>query len=251
MRLGGQLMLGTVDPQPRDLAELARRFVGEGFDSLWVGHGLGRGLMIHDPFIALSVFATVTDKVELGTAIVQLPLFDPAEFAFRLMGLQQLCGDRLRLGIGAGSSRPDFTALGRDYEQRFAQFAASQKELRAIYATGQARGVDLTPWPSVAKLPPLLLGTWGAGVEKAAREFDGWIASAGYRPVDEVVANLQRYRAAGGGRAIAATIQVKTREDLSRTQQLLELLEEAGFDDALVIIWPGAPGPKEVRALLK
>jgi alkanesulfonate monooxygenase SsuD/methylene tetrahydromethanopterin reductase-like flavin-dependent oxidoreductase (luciferase family) len=251
MRLGAQLMLGASDPQPRDLAELARRFVGEGFESLWVGHGLGRGFMIHDPIVALSVFATVTDGVELGTAIVQLPLFDSADFAFRVMGLQQLCGDRLRLGIGAGSSRPDFTATGRDYEQRFAQFAVSQKELREIYATGRARGVDLTPWPSVAKLPPMLLGTWGAGVEKAAREFDGWIASAGYRPVDEVVANLKRYRAAGGSRAIAATIQIKSRDDLPPTQQLLQRLDEAGFDDALVICWPGAPGPREVRALLK
>jgi len=33
--------------------------------------------------------------------------------------------------------------------------------------------MDVAPWPDVRGGPPLVLGTWGQGVERAAAEFDG------------------------------------------------------------------------------
>ena len=60
----------------------------------------------------------------------------------------------------------------------------------------------------------LFLGSWGKGVQRAADEYDGWIASGAYRSTEEVVAAHSRYRASGGGRAIVSTIQVNGETDL-------------------------------------
>ncbi len=89
---------------PRALAEQARTFAGEGFDSLWSAQAVGRDFMVTDPFVALSVAATVAPEVEIGTAVLQVPLYHPVEVAHRVFSLQQICGERLILGVGSGST---------------------------------------------------------------------------------------------------------------------------------------------------
>jgi alkanesulfonate monooxygenase SsuD/methylene tetrahydromethanopterin reductase-like flavin-dependent oxidoreductase (luciferase family) len=82
MRLDALIGLLSPQPQPTDLAEQAKRYVGEDFDSLWIAQAVGRGFMIPDPFVALAVAATATKEIELGTAIVQISLYqstDPAQ----------------------------------------------------------------------------------------------------------------------------------------------------------------------------
>ena len=119
---------------------------------------------------------------------------------------------------------------------------------------GRAGGegdADLSPWPSVQGGPPLFLGTWGRGVERAAREFDGWIASASYRTTDQVIDAHGRFRAAGGGRAVVSTIQLPPGVDLGVARERLARFAEAGFDDAVVLILPGGPEPGAVRRLVE
>ena len=117
MRLGA-LLGPIVDPtQTQALAEQARTFAGEGFDSLWSAQAIGRGFMFTDPFVALTVAATVAEQVEIGTAVLQVPLYQSIDLAHRVFSLQQICGDRFIFGVGAGSTANDFTALGRDYER--------------------------------------------------------------------------------------------------------------------------------------
>ena len=250
MRLGA--LLGPISDatQTRALAEQARRYVGDGLQSLWSAQAIGRGFMISDPFIALAVAACVTEDVELGTAVLQVPLYRPVDLAHRVFSLQQICGDRLILGVGAGSTQADFTAFGLDHARRFVDFTHSIAALREVFATGSLDGVALSPWPAVRGGPPLFLGSWGNGVERAARSFDGWIASAHYRSVDEVIAALKRYRAAGGGRAIVSTIQLPAGTDLGRLKHDLDRFAEAGFDDAVVMFLPGSPTPAQIRRLV-
>ena len=251
MRLGA--LLGPVTGNsPRDfLAEQARSYAGEGFNSLWSAQALGRGFMLPDPFVALSVAATAAPDVEIGTAVVQAPLYDPMDLAHRIFSLQQVCGSRLIMGLGAGSTPNDFAAFSRPFETRFEDFQTLIGSLREILRTGSGEHGDLSPWPSVLGGPPLFLGSWGRGVERAAREFDGWIASAHYRTAEQVIAALGRYRQAGGGRAIVSTIQLPADTDLGELRDRLARFAEAGFDDAVVLILPGGPSPDAVRRLLK
>ena len=250
MRLGALLGPVTGESAPDQLAEQTRTYAGEGFSSLWSAHALGRGFMLTEPFVALSVAATAAAEVELGTAVLQAPLYHPVDLALRIFSLHQVCGDRLLIGLGAGSSQADFDALDRPFATRFADLPPMIDVLRGILRTGQHEGVDVTPWPTVRGGPPLYLGTWGKGVERAAGEFDGWIASAHYRSADQVIAALGRYRQAGGGRAVVSTIQLPPGTDLGELKAKLGRFAEAGFDDAVVLILPGGPSPASVRQLV-
>ena len=250
MRLGALVGPVTGESAPDRLAEQARTYAGEGFESLWSAHALGRGFMLTEPFIALSVAATAAENVEIGTAVLQAPLYHPVDLALRIFSLHQVCGERLVIGLGVGSTQSDFAALERPYASRFDDFSSMIGVLREILRTGQHQGADVTPWPAVRGGPPLFLGTWGKGVDQAAAEFDGWIASAHYRSADQVIAALQRYRQAGGGRAVVSTIQLPPDTDLGELKDKLDRFAEAGFDDAVVLIPPGGPSPKSVRQLV-
>ncbi len=250
MKLGA--LIGFLSPQPQstDLAEQATRYAGEGFDSLWMAQAIGRGFMIPDPFVALATAATATKDVELGTAILQISLYQPTDLAHRILSLMQVCGNRLTLGVGAGSTETDFLAFERDYAERFRRFNTTLARLKILLADGKNDSVGLTPWRTVTGGPPLVLGTWGASVETAARDFEGWVASAHHRTADQVIEALRRFRAAGGKRAIVSTIQLTADHDLGRTKDILQRFEDAGFDDAVVLLRPGGPSPAEVRALV-
>ncbi|MBN9099752.1 MULTISPECIES: LLM class flavin-dependent oxidoreductase [unclassified Pseudonocardia] len=246
MRLGATLAYLSPGP-PLPIAETAKRLVGEGFESLWVPQVIGRGFLVPDPFVTLAAAATATEGVEVGTATVQVPLHHPADLAHRMLSLMAVCGDRLTLGVSPGSTDVDYATFDRDHATRFRTFDANLMRLRALLAEGHDERADLAPRP--ARVPPLLLGSWGARVEKAAREFDGWLAS-GYRSTaDQIVAAHERYRAAGGRRAIVCAIPLSGKEDLGPVGEQLHRYAEAGFDDAVVLIEPGGPDPGDVRAL--
>lgn len=250
MRMGALLGPVSNSAPPGFLADQARTYVAEGFESLWAAQAVGRGFMITDPLVALGVAAAVTEEVELGTAVVQLPLYAPGDLAQRVFSLMQVAGSRLILGVGAGSTAADFEVFGRSYESRFADFSRGVAALRELFATGKGDGFDLCPWPSVLGGPPLFLGSWGAAVERAARTFDGWIASGAYRSPDEVIEALGRYRRAGGGRAIVSTIQMGPATDLGEMKETLARYAEAGFDDAVVMLMPGGATAAEARGLV-
>jgi alkanesulfonate monooxygenase SsuD/methylene tetrahydromethanopterin reductase-like flavin-dependent oxidoreductase (luciferase family) len=249
VRLGATLAHLSPGP-PIAIAELARRLVGEGFESLWIPQVIGRGFLVPDPFVTLAVAATATEGVELGTATVQVPLHHPVDLAHRILSLRSVCGDRLTLGLSPGSTDVDYATFDRDYAARFRTFDENLARLRVLLAHGRDERADIAPVTEATPVPPLLLGSWGAKVERAAREFDGWLAS-GYRSTpDQIIAAHARYRAAGGRRAIVCAVPLPGKDDLGPTGEALLRYAEAGFDDAVVLIGPDGPDPGQVRALL-
>ncbi|MFR9803947.1 LLM class flavin-dependent oxidoreductase [Pseudonocardia sp. RS010] len=232
MKLGAYLAhLGS--GRPYDVASWARRLVDAGFESLWAPQIIGRSGFVPDPFVALAAAVVVAPEVEIGPATIQVPLHHPADLAHRIRSLQLVCGDRLVMGLSPGSTETDYALLDRDYRSRFRTFDENVARLR-----------DLLPAP-----PPFLLGSWGANVEKAARDFDGWLASAHRRTPDQILEALRRFRVAGGGRAIVCAIPLSDPSDLAPVGEQLHRYAEAGFDDAVVVIEPGGPDPEKVRAL--
>jgi alkanesulfonate monooxygenase SsuD/methylene tetrahydromethanopterin reductase-like flavin-dependent oxidoreductase (luciferase family) len=249
VRLGATLA-HLSDAPPFAVAEWAKRLVGAGFESLWTPQIIGRGSLVPDPFVTVAVAATATEGVEVGTATVQVPLHHPADLAHRILSLMSVCGDRLTLGISPGSTEADYATFDRDYIARFRTFDQNVARLRVLLAHGRDERADLAPAASATGGPPLLLGSWGANVERAAREFDGWLASGYRRTTDQIIAAHERYRAAGGQRAIVCAVRLCGTDDLGPTGEQLRRYAEAGFDDAVVLIEPGGPDPEKVRALL-
>ncbi len=254
MRLG--LALPFLQPDGKDpagssLADSARLIERVGFDSLWCFDAIGRGTLLPDPLIALSVAATVTQRIEVGTCILQVPLRRPVELAHRILTAHLACQGRLLLGVGAGSTKTDFDAIGLDYASRMQAFEEALPIMRRLWQGEQVGAANLTPWASVMGGPPLLIGSWGGKrwIPRAAQEFSGWIASGMYTGYNTLADGIKRYRDAGGQRAIVTNIVVDLNDEMGlnddksfhlrcrpevaaeRFQRLVDL----GFDDAILV----------------
>ena len=248
MRLGAVLAPFSPAQQERPLADRARRYEDAGFTSLWAASSIGRGVFMVDPFVALSVAATVTRNVELGTGIIQVPLHHPggigASRAFTGRGVRRPadCG-----GGGPVHPSPTSRRWGGTTPKGSIRCIAIWRRCAAYFALGsgaRSRSIRFRG-PS----PPIFYGTWGGEIERAAREFDGWIASARFQQAERLKTRLKRYRAAGGRRAVVTTIIVDPDSDLGKLRARLQQYADYGFDDAVIMFMPGAPDPERVRAL--
>ncbi|MFT7220440.1 MAG: alkanesulfonate monooxygenase SsuD [Candidatus Azotimanducaceae bacterium] len=249
MRLGALLSF-TDGNNPNAIVEQAKQLESEGYSSIWMAHAMGRGFMLSDPFVTLSAVAAVTRDIEIGTAILQLPLYNPTDIALKSWSLQNLSGGRFILGVGAGSTASDYQVHDVGFDDRFSLFDTKLKRLREIFHTGKVDEHNLSPWPSVQGGPPIFFGTWGKNVARAAGEFDGWIASGMHRNPDECAAALVGYRKQNGVRAIVSTISIGADVDHFELREKLRAFKEAGFDDAIVMFLPGAPTPAEIRLMI-
>ncbi len=236
MRLGAALAVSADDGSAqtsRGFARNAELLERLGFSSIWVFDAVARGFILPDPLMALSIAATVTTQVELGTGVLQLSNRNTVDLAYRVLTLHHVAEGRLLLGVGPGSTKADFDAFGEDYSDRFRAFERELPRLRRLLSTGRDGDTDLTPWPSAIGGPRVLLGAWrGPWVHRAATEADGWIASAAHN-TDEVLADaIVRFRASGGTRAIVTNVQVG--REVEPALQRLAHLQTLGFDDAVV-----------------
>ncbi len=258
MRLGVVMI-----PSPREdggsvaerAVEMACRAEALGFSGLWVTDALGRGFPSVDPLQQLSLLAGVTNRIELGTCVLQLPLRHPVELAHRIATLDLLSDGRLRLGIGAGSTEADFRAVEADYDGRFRALPDLLATMRQTWAGEAVYGPALTPWPGAEAGPPIMLGAWRSRrwIDMASRQCDGWIASGIYTTYEDLATGIDMFRAAGGGRTVLANIFTDFRAEptitplIERTtinlvcapveaRDRLRRLEDLGLDDALLVI---------------
>ena len=246
MRLGAVLLPSSPNPPSGALAERARELEAIGFDSLWAVQAAGRGMFLPDPLQTLAAAAAATTRPALGTAVLQLPLYATPAIAHQLLSLQHFAGERLSIGLGCGSTRSDFDLYERDYAGRFAAFDRQVAFLRHILAAGETADVKLSPFPSLRGGPPLLYGTWGRRVVRAAQDFDGWVGSALNRSDEQVIASLRAYREAGGKRAIISSIMLGA-GDARAHRTRLDAFAAAGFDEAVVMLRQDGPRPEAVR----
>ena len=224
-----------------------------GFDSLWFFDTISRGFFMPDPLMQASVAAAVTERIDVGTCILQVPLRNPVELAHRILTAQLLTGGRLLLGVGAGSTKADFDAVGMDYEGRFRALRTALPLMQRLWRGETVGAANLMP-PAAAKGgPPILIGSWAGGrwIPAAAQEYDGWIASAVYTGAPTLNAGVERFREAGGKRAIVTNIWLDLKAETKplsdegpydlrcspeEARARLARLAEFGFDDAVVVV---------------
>jgi alkanesulfonate monooxygenase SsuD/methylene tetrahydromethanopterin reductase-like flavin-dependent oxidoreductase (luciferase family) len=223
-----------------------------GFDGIWLGDSVGRVKWpVTDPLLWLGAAAAATERIELGTCILQVPLRRPAELAQRLITLHALSGGRFSAGLGSGSTLADFEAVGVPYEERFKRLAEALPVIRKLCRGEQAGSAYLAPWTDWDGGPPILVGSWHSGiwVKRAAEQYDGWLASGFFTTFRQLREGIQRYRDAGGTRALVSTIRVNLHaertpfgEDATfnlecgeaEARERLQRLAELGYDDALL-----------------
>jgi alkanesulfonate monooxygenase SsuD/methylene tetrahydromethanopterin reductase-like flavin-dependent oxidoreductase (luciferase family) len=178
-----------------------------------------------DGLTALAAAVPRSGEMRLATTIALAPLRGPVPLAKALAALDLLSEGRVIAGVGPGSSKADYDALGIPFEQRWQRFEESVIALRALLRGERpvksrhfpVPGETLEPLPVQENGVPLWIGSWGsdAGLARVARLADGWLASA-YNTTPE--------RFAAARDSLAAKLDERGRD-------------AAGFPNALVTMW--------------
>ncbi|MEV0284745.1 LLM class flavin-dependent oxidoreductase [Kribbella sp. NPDC050820] len=152
-----------------------------------------------------TALAAVLDRsgdLTLATTISLLSLRGPVPLAKTLVALDVLSGGRVIAGVGPGSSRRDYDAVGMSFEDRWSRFEEAVTILRALLGRGPmpektryyaVPDGELQPLPVKDGGIPVWIGSWGspAGLRRVARLADGWLASA-YNTSPEQFATAQQ-----------------------------------------------------------
>ena len=210
----------------RRLADTVEAARANGFAAVSVNDHFLFGAPWLDGLTALAAVAERSGPMTLATTVSLAALRGPVPLAKAVATLDILSGGRVIAGVGAGSSRSDYDALGAGFESRWQRFDEAVTLLRALlggaeppaggrhFAVPEAR---LLPVPRPGGAVPLWVGSWGsaAGMRRVARLGDGWLASA--------------YNITPSGFAAASAL---LREELAAVGRPAD-----GFPHALVTMW--------------
>jgi 5,10-methylenetetrahydromethanopterin reductase len=83
----------------RDYARLARAAEAAGFDQIWVSHDL----FLRSAPVLLTTMLEVTERIQVGSGVLNPYTLHPAEIAMLAATLDELSGGRFVLGLAAGA----------------------------------------------------------------------------------------------------------------------------------------------------
>ncbi|KAK1182319.1 TIGR03619 family F420-dependent LLM class oxidoreductase [Streptomyces sp. NBS 14/10] len=203
MRIGFSLpQFGALAHRPEEVARFAREAEELGAASLWVGDRLldpvdpavgyaGADTIppefrtALDPFATLATAAAVTERVQLGSNVINAPWYPPAVLARSLTTIDAMSGGRLLVGLGTGWSPEEYEAVNVPMAERgrrldeildalTAWWTTNPVEYRGEHWTVPASYIDLKP--ATRPHPPVYLGGWApTALRRVARRADGWL----------------------------------------------------------------------------
>src|SRR5437762_8262646 len=138
-----------------------------------------------------------------------------------------------RRGWAVGRRWPTSKPVGVPYEERFHLLAQALPTIKRLCNGERVGAAYLAPWAGTAG-PPILVGSWHSGlwVRRAARDYDGWLASGFFTTFRQLREGIQRFRDAGGKRALVSTITVNLHADDTRFDEDARFNLECGQDEA-------------------
>ena len=216
MRLGlhiGYWGLGLTAAEQLELVQEAERL---GYDSVWTAEAYGS-----DAVTILAWLAAQTERIRLGSAILQMPGRSAAMTAMTAATLDQLSGGRMLLGIGTSGPQVAEGWHGqrfgrqlqrtREYVESCAwRCAASGSSTTARRSscrcpTGPGKALKLTIAPVQERIPVYIAAIGPRNTTLTAEIADGWIPTifspehvAEFRPLLE-----EGFARAGGGKSFA------------------------------------------------
>jgi F420-dependent oxidoreductase-like protein len=153
MKLGLQLGYWQAQP-PKDLVALAQEAERLGYDSVWTAEAWGS-----DAFTPLAWIAAHTQKLKLGTGIVQISARTPASCAMHALTLDHLSGGRLILGLGVSGPQ----VVEGWYGMPFAKPLTRTREYVNIVRQVLKREAPVAFQGEFYRLPYDGPGSWGLG----------------------------------------------------------------------------------------
>ena len=156
-----------------DYVGLAREAERSGFDQFWVSNDL----FLKSAPVILAALASKTERIGLGTCILNPYTLDPSEIAMMAATLDELSHERFHLGIAAGA-RDFMDWVGIDHETPLAAVRESVSAIRKLLG-GERAPVDgaYLRWSEEAylrfapsRVPPIYIGALGPKMLSLAGE---------------------------------------------------------------------------------
>ena len=187
----------------RDNIRISERAEALGYDSVWgndhvatqryVMEDFGEAPNYFSPLITLAAISEHTTRLKLCTALLVLPFRHPGLLAKELASLDNLCGGRLRIGVGLGAYREEFESLYGSYangknrgdmmdeslEVLYRLFTEDEVTYKGIYF--EVNHLRSTPKPVSNPFPFYIGGNSERGMQRVATYGQGWLPS-GFTP---------------------------------------------------------------------
>jgi len=180
----------------REIIEQCVRAEALGWDDIWLSehHFIDDGYTPSMLPLGCAIAAR-TEKVDIGTSVLLLPLHDPVRVAEDAATLDVLSGGRLQLGLGVGYRVEEFVGFDIPRRERAARMDEELEIIRRLFAGERLtfagkhyRYEDIQLFPQPVQKPPKL---WVGGfsepaVRRAARLGDAYIAIGAMAPFCDV-----------------------------------------------------------------
>jgi probable F420-dependent oxidoreductase len=202
MKLGLSLPQGGGEGSREAITRTAREAEALGLDSLWVLDRLLRPVRpisvapgqparpfprfyanVFDPLETLTFAAALTERVQLGTSVINALFHPPVILGKRLATLDQLSGGRVIAGLGQGWMEDEFAVSGVPMSRRGAGMADYVAALRAVWGPDPVHHKgrfyripesEIGPKPAQPGGIPILIGAFApAAIARAGQFADG------------------------------------------------------------------------------
>jgi probable F420-dependent oxidoreductase len=220
----GMLLPHLGDSVTRDnVIYIAKEAEKEGLDSVWVLERLLWPLKPQTPYIAtpdgtlpveyqnvlepletLTYLAGITDKISLGTCIIDMLFHNPVVLARRFATLDILSRGRAIAGLGIGWSKDEYEVSGVPYKHRGERANEFLQVLKRIWTDevvefkGQFYSIPASkigPKPVQKPHPPILLGGFSPNTFlRIVNYADGWLPVAGFGPLEQLEQTINGLR---------------------------------------------------------
>ena len=173
---------------------LLRRADELGYDDLWSGEATG-----YDGFTPLALASAWTERVRLGTGVVNPYTRGPALMAQSAAALADASRGRFVLGIGASSDRIVERWNGIPFEKPLSRVREAVQALRPVFAGERGNGGFKLEVPPAQPIPIYVAALRGRMLRLAGEIGDGaWVNFLPLSGVEQVVAKVREGEAAAG-----------------------------------------------------
>ncbi|MEU7614913.1 LLM class F420-dependent oxidoreductase [Micromonospora rifamycinica] len=237
MRLGLNLGYQTAWSTPAGYLALAQEADRLGYSVVWAAEAYGS-----DSPSMLAWMAGQTERIDLGSAVMQIPARTPAMTAMTAATIDALSGGRFRLGLGVSGPQVSEGWHGVRFAKPLARtreyvdivkLAVARKEVAydgAHYTLplpdGPGKALRLGFHPPRAHIPVYLAAVGPKNLELAGEIADGWLAVF-YSPefAEEQLASVRAGRARAGkelaGFDVVPSVPVVVGDDVASCAELV------------------------------
>jgi probable F420-dependent oxidoreductase len=126
----------------------------------------------HAPMLNLTAMATATERIRLGTYVLNNDMRHPVQLAWEAATLDRISGGRFELGLGAGHSGHEYTEVGISFDPPAVRKARLREAVEIIRPLLDGETVDFagehyrvegaTVTRALQERMPILVGSQGA-----------------------------------------------------------------------------------------